>query len=382
MNITKKFDIPPLYTMEMMKFATELEKTGRNVYHLEVGQPTANTPRPIIEKAEMMLKDGRVMYCPSLGLFELRESIARYYQDIYGIKIDPVRVVITPGTSIGLYVILLTNFSKGANIVIPSPSYPSYRNLAHALGYTVIDIPTNREENYLISIKNLEDLNISIDGLLIASPNNPTGSMYDAELLSNLAFYCSKNGITLICDELYHGITYESKAETALKFNENAIVINGFSKYFVMTGWRIGWFIAPEHTIGQYEKLLQNMLLCTSTLSQNAALAAFSVFEELNNNVQVYKRNRDLLYSSLSKTGLRDIYKPQGGFYLYIELDSLDLEEMSLCKELLYNQGVATAPGLDFVANSDRRAIRLSFSQSEDVICQAAIKLHSFFENK
>lgn len=366
--------------MEMMRFASELENSGQTVYHLEVGQSNAPTPRPVLEEASRALRECQLNYCSALGLFELRAAITKHYQYTYGLVIDPDCVIITPGSSIGLYIALLMNFNKGAKIAVASPSYPCYRNVIHALEYSIVEIVTHREKGYLITPEDLTACGEEIDGILVASPNNPTGSMYDKKMLEDLSSYCQERKIRILSDELYHGITYEEKAETILKSNEKAIVINGFSKYFAMTGWRVGWMIVPKEDVKRYEHLLQNVILCTSMLTQIAAVKAFLSYEELDNSVKLFKKNRDILYNALYNAGLTQLYKPQGGFYIYLELDQCDLNSMDLCKKLLYEEHIAVAPGIDFSSNPKNCSIRLSFCQTQEIIERAAVKLAAFLK--
>lgn len=375
-----KFDIRPFYTMEMMKLAAQLEASGQTVYHLEVGQSSASTPTPVIDEAIRVLQTNQLNYCSALGLFELRNEIAKHYQYAYNIKLDANCIVITPGTSLGLYIALLVNFNRGDRIAIASPSYPCYRNAINSLGLIPVEVITHQEQGYLITPEILEQYKReNINGILIASPNNPTGSMYDQKELEDLILYCKDNDIKFLSDELYHGITFEKKAETALKFDQKSIIINGFSKYFCMTGWRVGWLVVPPEDISLYESLLQNVILCTSPLNQMAAMKGFLCYQELDKNVEQYKENRDILYNALIDTGVKLSYKPHGGFYIYIEFDQIKLKSMDLCKKLLYEEGVAVAPGMDF-SSDDNTCIRLSFSQKKEIIEKAATKLHSFIK--
>jgi aspartate/methionine/tyrosine aminotransferase len=376
---TLKFDIRPFYTMEMMKLAAELETSERRtVYHLEVGQSSASTPAPVIGEAIRVLREGHLNYCSALGFWELRKEIAKHYKYAYGIDVDPNCVVITPGTSFGLYIALLMNFNKGDKIAIASPSYPCYRNVIISLGYLPVEIATNQEQNYLITPEILEQyIKEDIKGILIASPNNPTGSVYDEKELKALSLYCQKKGVKFLSDEIYHGITFEKKAETILRFDSNSTVINGFSKYFCMTGWRVGWLVAPREQISLYESLLQNVILCTSPLNQAAAIKGFLCYKELDKHVELYKENRDILYDALKSAGIEYISKPQGAFYIYLEINKTSLKSMDLCKKLLYEEGVAVAPGMDF-SSDIKTCIRLSFCQSKSVIEIAASKLNSF----
>ena len=336
--------------MEMMKLAAQLENKGRTIYHLEVGQPTVSAPQVVYDAAIEALKQGRLDYCPALGLTELREAIAQHYQHFYGLTIDPDCVVITPGASFALYIALLLNFKQGANIAIAVPSYPCYRNVIESLGLNVIELQTDQACEYLLHPEELASSGQNIDGILLASPNNPTGSLYDYDAWKSLSDYCRSNNIKILSDEIYHGITFERPAFTAKSFSEEAIVINGFSKYFAMTGWRVGWLLIDKQAIRQYENLLQNILLCTSPLNQIAAIKAFSTYEELDKNVQVYRNNRDKLYHALIHCGF-SCFKPKGGFYLYLELNDFASNSMMLCEKIIHETGIALAPGLDFDSN-------------------------------
>lgn len=376
----QKFDIRPFYTMEMMKLAAQLETSGQTVYHLEVGQSSAPTPALVIDEAIRILRTGQLNYCSALGLMELRNEIVGHYKYAYNIEVDPNRVVITPGTSFGLYIALLVNFNKGDRIAIASPSYPCYQNVINSLGLIPIEIITHQEQDYLITPETLERYRReNINGILIASPNNPTGSVYDQKELKTLISFCKQSGIKLLSDEIYHGITFEKKAETALRFDDQATVINGFSKYFCMTGWRVGWLIVPREEISLYESLLQNAVLCTSPLNQGAAMKGFLCYQELDKNVEWYKENRDILYDALIDAGIERVYKPHGGFYIYLEIDKTNLKSLELCKKLLYNESVAVAPGMDF-SNNNKTCIRLSFAQRKETIEKAADKLNSFIK--
>lgn len=380
MTITtiSEFDMPPFYTMEIMSYAKKLESSGKFVYHLEVGQSVNPTPKAVLEEAIKALREKDLSYCSALGLLELRTAIAKHYQYAYGLDIDPDCIVITPGSSLGLYISLLMGFKKRARIAIASPSYPCYRNVIRSLGLTLIEINTSCENDYLLTIDELDKYD-DVHGILIASPNNPTGSMYDEASLKKLSMYCQKKGIKIIADELYHGITFDNKAESILKFNKAATVINGFSKYFSMTGWRVAWMVVPPQDVRQYESLLQNMILCTSTLTQIAAVKAFSYYE-LDRNVKAYKNNRDILYEALTSAGLDNVYNPAGGFYIYLKLNKVRQGSLDFCKKLLYEEGIAVSPGIDFSSSNKDCAIRLSFSQKQKIIEHAAIKLNKFIK--
>jgi aspartate/methionine/tyrosine aminotransferase len=380
-NSLSKLNMPPFYTMEMMKYAAEMRASGKMVYHLEVGQPIVATPGVVLDEAVRALREDKLSYCSALGLFELREAIAEHYQYAYGLTIDPETVVITPGSSLGLYIGLLMNFEKGAKIAIAAPSYPCYRNVINSLEFEPVEIITTSDENYLITPENLAAYGNSIAGVLIASPNNPTGSMYTRKQLKDLCEYCEKNGIYMLSDELYHGITYGDKADTVLQFNPQATVISGFSKYFAMTGWRIGWMIVPKEEVRHYESLLQNLILCTSSLTQIAATKVFSAYAELDQHVRGYKENLDILHNALTTAGLTNVYKPNGAFYLYVELEKIKMSSMDFCKRLLHDQQVAVAPGMDFSSKTEHCTIRLSFCQSKEIIQEGANRISLFINS-
>lgn len=365
----------------MMELAMELESAGQKIYRLDVGQPGAPTPKPVLEEAARLLQDGRFHYCSALGAWELREAIAVHYHSSYGLEVNPESVVIVPGSSLGLYASLLVNFTKGAKIAVATPTYPCYRNVIRSLGYQLLEIPTRCEEHYLLTPENLAASADNIDGILIGSPGNPTGTIYDKNALKALSDYCKSHNIRILADELYHGVTYEEKAATLRQFSENDTVISGFSKYFCMTGWRVGWMIVPQEQVKQYDCLLQNLILCSSTLNQLAAVKAFSAYKELDAEVAVYKTSRDILYDTLLKAGLKRLHKPQGAFYQYIELGDIGQKSVDLCKKLLYEENIATAPGLDFKDESNTCSIRVSFCKNPEIISQAAVKLASFIQS-
>ncbi len=373
-----EFSIPPFYTMEMMRYANELEAMGNMIEHLEVGQPTAPTPAAVKQAAMRALEERQFKYCSAIGLLELRQAIAAHYHYAYGLIVDPECIVITPGSSLGLYIALLSNFKKSAKVAIASPSYPCYRNVIRSLGLTLVEIPTRRENDYLLTLEDLQQ-HPDLDGVLVASPNNPTGSMYTATALKQFSDYCDAEGIKILSDELYHGITYGEPAMSILKYNRHATVINGFSKYFCMTGWRVAWLVVPKADGRGYENLLQNILLCSAALNQYAAVAAFS-YPELDANVRAYRTNLDILYDALTDAGLTTMYKPAGAFYLFVELEKGGNDSLELCKKLLYEEGVAVSPGIDFSSARKSCAIRLSFSQNQSVIERAAAKINHFIK--
>ncbi len=383
-NSNDHLTMPPFYTMEMMRHAAQMEQQGKAVYHLEVGESMASAP-PEVKTAlqQILAEEAPLKYCSALGLIELREAIANHYLHFYDLQVDPERIIVTPGSSLALYISLVLNFHRQAKIAIAAPSYPCYRNVIRSLDYELIEIPTHYEDNFLITPEMLLKYADSIDGLLIASPNNPTGSLYELEHLREIVDICEKYQIRLISDEIYHGITYDDQnAETCLKLSDASLVINGFSKYFAMTGWRLGWMIVPAADIRRYESFLQNVILCTSSLTQKAAIHAFNQYDLLNCYVANYQKNRDLLWNALIDAGLQHVYKPAGGFYIYADLTEINMNSMQFCRELLQSTGVAVAPGIDFSSNMGKCSIRLSFCQDSRVIERASVRINNFIKTK
>jgi aspartate/methionine/tyrosine aminotransferase len=349
--------ITPFIVMDILAKA----RTIPDAIHMEVGEPDL-PPSPMVQEAFIKaVRDRQFAYTPACGLPELREKIARHYLDAYGITISPGRIIITPGTS-GAFLIVLSLFSRlKKGLVLSDPSYPCYKNFSYFLNIDPHFITVGRDTNFEIlpeALKNLKD----IGAIMVSSPANPTGSVYSAETMKLLIDACDGRGMWFISDEIYHGLVYDKKEHTALEFSDNAIIINSFSKYFCMPGIRVGWMILPEDLIRPAEILIQNLLICTNTPAQYAALEAFD-YPYLKSVRKIFGERRDFLFSELSDI-FEIVAKPQGAFYIWADISRYSSDAFAFCGELLDNQGVAITPGIDF---GSRWTDHVRFAYTRDI---------------
>jgi len=358
-----------------MRAANQRAAEGEDVLHLEVGQPGTPAPLPVLEAAKAALISQRLGYTDALGIEPLRKRIARHYRESYGVEVDWRRVVVTTGSSGAFILAFLAAFDAGDRVALASPGYPAYRNILAALGVEVVNLAVGPETNFQPSPAALDRAGGGLDGLIVASPSNPTGTMLHRDDLESLMAYAADRGIRLISDEIYHGITYDERAETALAFAEEAIVINSFSKYFSMTGWRLGWMVLPETLMRSVECLAQNLFISPPTLSQYAGVAAFDCREELDSYVARYALNRELLLKELPKAGFGDLAAAEGAFYLYADVTRMTNDSEALCRQILAETGVAATPGVDFDPERGNRFVRFSFAGSYADISEAARRL-------
>ncbi|MCV6585750.1 MAG: aminotransferase class I/II-fold pyridoxal phosphate-dependent enzyme, partial [Marinibacterium sp.] len=315
-------------------------------------------------------------YTVSLGLPALRTRIAQLYADWYGVDLNPDRVIVTAGSSAAFLLGFTALFDSGDRVGIGAPGYPSYRQILHALGLTPVDLETAPEHRLQPVAADLVGQNLK--GLMVASPANPTGTMLDHAALSDLIGACQDTGTAFISDEIYHGIEYEAKAVTALEITDDAYVINSFSKYFSMTGWRVGWMVVPETHVRVIERLSQNMFICAPHASQVAALAALDAGDELQANLAVYRRNRQLMLDGLPKAGFARIAPPDGAFYVYADVSDLTDDSRAFAAEILEHAGVAVTPGLDFDQGRGARTLRFSYARSTEDIEEGLARLTAF----
>ena len=370
--------VRPFIVLDVMEKANRLESTGRDVLHLEVGQPGTPAPSRVLAAAHQALETERLGYTEALGVHELRARIARHYRDAYGLEIAPDRVAVTTGSSGGFILAFLAAFEPGARVALAEPGYPAYRNILAALGLEAVGVPTTAEDRFQITPALLDRLGPDLDGVIVASPANPTGTMLPAEALGALAAYCSDRGIRLISDEIYHGITYSMDSTSALEFTDDAVVLNSFSKYYSMTGWRIGWMILPENLCRPIERLAQNLFISVPTLSQRAALAAFDCRDELDANVARYAANRELLLSELPALGFDILAPADGAFYLYADVSRLTNHSGTFGDTLLQETGVAIATGLDFDAARGHTTVRISFAGTTETMAEAVRRIREW----
>ncbi len=370
--------ISPFIVMDVMRAANAREVAGEDVLHMEVGQPSTAAPKKVLEAARDALDRELLGYTDAFGVPPLKARIARHYQETYGVAIDPARIAVTTGSSGGFVLAFLSAFDADDRVALASPGYPAYRNILTALGIEVVNIETGPETDYQPTPELLDRVDGKLDGLIIASPSNPTGTMIGQDGLAALAEYCRTRGTRLVSDEIYHGITYEEPAHTMAEFEPEAFIVNSFSKYYSMTGWRLGWLVFPESLGRPVECLAQNLFISAPTLSQIAAVEAFDCQPELDANVARYKANRDLLLDELPKAGFDKLSHAQGAFYIYADVTDLTGDSPEFCKKILAETGVAVTPGVDFDPGRGRHYLRFSFAGGTDDMAEAAKRLKVF----
>lgn len=371
--------IPPFIAMDVMRDANRREAAGDETLHLEVGQPASQAPQKVRDAAREALDSDLIGYTDALGIAPLRAGIAAHYKERYGVAVPEERVVVTTGSSGGFVLAFLAAFEPGDRVALAAPGYPAYRNILTALGIEVVSLPVDERTRFQPTAAMVRELRSGIDGLIVASPGNPTGTMLDPAELCALAAHCDEAGIRLISDEIYHGITYGTVAEsTAAAFSEHAFVINSFSKYYSMTGWRIGWMIVPEDLVRSIECLAQSLYISPPALSQRAAVVAFSCRDELDANVARYAENRRLLLERLPEARITEHAAADGAFYLYAHVAHLTNDSHDFCRRMLAETGVAATPGIDFDPERGHAYVRFSFARSPAEIARACDRLRDW----
>lgn len=378
LKVAARGRIAPFIVMDVMRAANEREAAGEAVLHLEVGQPGTPAPHPVLEAARAALDRDLIGYTDALGTAALRRAIAGHYRAQYGVELDPERVVVTTGSSGGFLLAFLAAFEPGDRVALASPGYPAYRNILSALGVEPVLLETEAEHRFQPTPALLDQVSGRLDGLIVASPSNPTGTMVDRGELTALVEACAARGMRLVSDEIYHGISYGREAVSAVELSAEAIVVNSFSKYYSMTGWRLGWMVVPEALMRPVECLAQNLYISAPTLSQFAGLAALESRAELDAYVASYARNRALLLAELPKAGFDRLAPADGAFYLYADVGALTNDSEAFCKRMLAEAGVATTPGIDFDPARGHRFLRFSFAGSEAAMAEAARRLESW----
>jgi len=374
---SRRGGIDPFIVMQVLRAAGRHAAAGKAVYPLQIGQPGTPAPLGAREAAKAAI-DKRVLgYTDAAGIEPLRRRIAAHYRERYGVDIAPERVVVTPGSSGGFVLAFLAAFDAGARVALVDPGYPCYRNILTALGIEAVRAPAGPETRFQPTPELLDRIEGRIDGLIVASPSNPTGSMLSPDMLARLTAWCQDRDVRLVSDEIYHGVAYGMEEATAAR-SPSAIVVNSFSKYFSMTGWRIGWLVLPDDLLTAVERLAQNLFINAPTVSQYAALAAFDCREELERNVRRYARNREILLSALPAMGIDDFAAPDGAFYIYADIGHLTNDSVSFCQRLLDETGVALAPGIDFDPARGSRTVRFSYCAATEEIEAAMARLADF----
>jgi len=374
LRVSRRGLVPPFIAMDVLRAANEREAAGADVIHLEVGQPGTPAPAAVLEAARQALDGARIGYTDALGIAPLREAIAAHYRAQYDVAVDPGEIIVTTGSSAAFQLAFLAAFEAGDRVALAVPGYPAYRNILGALGIEPVLVEAGENTHYQPTPELLAEMG-PLDGLIVASPANPTGTMIDAADLASLAEYCRDRGIRLISDEIYHGITHETPAATARAYGRAGIVVNSFSKYYSMTGWRLGWMLAPPDLARSIECLAQNFYISPPALSQLAAIPAFDCRAELDGHVARYRANRDLLTHALKAARLTRFAPADGAFYLYVDVSELTRDSEEFCRRLLAETGVAITPGLDFDPIRGGGWVRLSFAGPTSDIAEAARRL-------
>ena len=373
-------DIPSFIVMDVMRAAAAKEATGVKVIHMEVGQPATSAPRTARAAVAAALDRDTLGYTLALGLPQLRQRIAGLYKTWYGIDISPDRIVVTNGSSAAFVLTFLALFDVGQTVALPNPGYPCYRHILTALGVEPVLLETGPETRWMPTVSGLEAAvkKSELAGLLIASPANPTGTMIEPERLAALVDVCRAKKLWFVSDEIYHGLTYAMPAQTALQVSQDVVVINSFSKFFSMTGWRVGWMVVPEGLVRTVERLAQNLYISPPAVAQVAAIGAFDGQDELEANIGVYRANRDLLLKALPEAGLAKIVPADGAFYLYVDVGDVTQDSLAFCRQMLDETGIAATPGVDFDPSRGHRFVRFSYAGATADMADAAERLKTW----
>lgn len=379
MNLSTRSQVDPFIVMDVMEEARKAEAEGRRIIHMEVGQPGTAAPKTAQIAVCDAIQSDALGYTVALGLPELRQRIAQLYLDWYGVELDPSRVVVTAGSSAAFLLAFTALFDAGDRVGIGMPGYPSYRQILKSLSLDAVDVPTHPEHKFQPRPADFAMQNLA--GCLVASPANPTGAMLTKSELADLCKWAEDADVAFISDEIYHGIEYDIPSVTALSVTDRAYVINSFSKFFSMTGWRIGWMVVPEDHVRTIERLAQNMFICPPHASQVAALAAFDGMDELRSNLDVYRTNRDLMVAGLKEAGLTKFTQPDGAFYIYADVSDWTDNSLHLAKDILDHAGVAVTPGIDFDPLRGHQTLRFSYARATDDIVEGMVRLRSYFSS-
>ena len=365
-RISKRLEqVESFHVMSVMAEAKKLAAQGHRVIHMEMGEPDFSTPRPIIEAGIAALQSGITHYTPTLGLPALRTAIAEFYQREYQVTVDPEQVIITPGSALALQLVLSLMVSDHDKVVLTDPAYPSTHNLVHLLGGSVLQIPVSEDTNWQLSLDLLQQhWHESINAVLITSPSNPTGTILEERQLQGIAQFCLDKGVFLLVDEIYHGLVYSHAPRTAVGINENTFVINSFSKFYGMTGWRVGWIVAPKPYLSELNKLAQHIFLAAPTPGQHAALAAFheDTQEILIARREEFKQRRDYLLPALASIGFGIRIKPEGAFYIYADSSRFADDSYEFSCKILREKHVAFTPGIDFGITGANQHVRFAYT--------------------
>ena len=379
--VASRADVPPFHVMDLLALASQRQRTHGDLCNLVAGQPSTPAPRPVRAAAVRALDDELLGYTVSVGIPELREAICSHHARTHGVDVSPDDVVVTTGSSGGFLLAFIAAFEPGDRVAIARPGYPCYRNVLTALGCEVVELPTGPETRFQPTVAMLEALEEPVQGVIVASPANPTGTMLAPDELAGLATWCESRAVQLVSDEIYHGITYDTggahQQACAWQWSREAVVFDSFSKYFSMTGWRLGWMLAPERLRRPVDVLAGNFSICPPVLAQHAAVAAFTEesYAECDGHVARYAGNRAALLDGLRTLGIDRLAPADGAFYVYADIGHLTTDSMAWAKRLLAETGVAVAPGIDFDTVDGNRFVRFSFAGQQSEIVEALTRL-------
>ncbi len=371
-------NIDSFYVMELLYNANKLEANGKKIFHLELGEPEPRTPKKILQEASRLSKLSIPGYTPSNGIESLRQKISDFYNGKYNLSINPNQIFITTGSSGAFLLSFLSCFDPGSKVAIFSPVYPAYRNILKCLNIEVLEIFPDK--NSIDKINPYLIPKEKIDGLIISNPNNPNGQTFSRDELNFIYDYCKKNNVILISDEIYHGIEYAKKIDSMLNLGNEVIVVNSFSKFFCMPGWRLGWVIVPETLTTNFLKLSQNLFISSGNVAQYSALKAFDCLKELNEIVKIYHSTRDKAFKILNNIQIIDFKKPEGSFYFYLNVSKTGLDSFEFVNKLMADTGVVLTPGIDFDKKFGEKTVRLSFSSKQDIVLEATEKISCWFK--
>lgn len=373
--------IEPFHVMNLLARAKQLEAQGRHIVHMEIGEPDFVTPEPVLRAAEAALKAGKTHYTPAVGLLSLREKISDHYRDKYNAEVNPEQIIITPGASGALMLSLGVLINPGDSVLMSDPGYPCNRHFVSMFNANPQTIPVDANSDYQLTVDHLEKTGLQdIKAVMLASPSNPTGTLLSQQQIQDWIDYSSKQDVTLLVDEIYQGLVYGRESQSIASQTDSAFIINSFSKYFCMTGWRLGWLVAPKGYEKEVDKLAQNIFLAPATLSQHAALAAFEdeTTEILEAHRQEFQRRRDFLTSAIASLGFNLMVEPEGAFYLYVNCQDLTDDSFAFCERLLEEAGVALTPGRDFGAHESQQYLRFAYTTGMEELEQGVERLRRF----
>jgi len=380
MKSSTRGHIPPFLVMESLREANAYSrKTGKEMIHLSLGQPGNGVPQAVVDAAAEIMQQSALGYTEAAGILELRERIAQHYREVYGQNVPVERIFVTVGSSSAYFLTLLAAFDVGDRVALMQPCYPAYRNKLGAMGLEVEFLRGTMENNFQPNVAMLKALDKPIDGLILCSPSNPTGTILPPQEMEAIIQWCEAHEVRVISDEIYHGMVYgDAETETALRYSKEAVVINSFSKYFLMAGWRLGWVIAPPSLARSYESLLQSFFVSPPSLAQHAALKVFECKEELDRVVQTYAKNRATMLQALPEAGFTSLCPADGAFYIYANVSNLTDNSVDFCREMMQEANVVAVPGSDFDMERGHEYVRFSYCATEEDVAEAMRRLKAW----